>query len=191
MKPKTKAKRKTKQKQTLTNEPNPLTMILNGNIDFDKVSKMRDTKIDDWLVKCSMNPDMDLDLEWRRLNKINWSDIDFDLDNIDLTNDHLDIGHDYNRMIEIELDLGGIDVSQHGHALRKLKRLRASRITDWIVKDKVENMDKLEMKPLALNICEIDTKGLDVDAVLSKTQNLSLKSVLNVDSPPPPRTEST
>merc|ERR1711954_505490 len=107
MKTKTKAKRKTKQKQTLTNEPNPLTMILNGNIDFDKVSKMRDTKIDDLLVKYSMNPDMDLDLEWRRLNKINWNDIDLDLDNIDLTNDHLHIGHDYNGMTELELGYGG------------------------------------------------------------------------------------
>ena len=96
IKPKTKAKRKTKQKSTLINEPNPLTMILNGNIDFEKVSKMRDTKIDDWLVKSNMTLDMNIDLEWRRLNQINWDDIDLDPDNIDLTSDHLDIGHDYN-----------------------------------------------------------------------------------------------
>merc|ERR1711954_518983 len=44
-KPKTKAKQKPKQKQALSVDPNPLTMILNGSIDFDKVGKVRDAKI--------------------------------------------------------------------------------------------------------------------------------------------------
>ena len=81
---------------------------------------MRDARIDDWLVKSSMPLDMDLDLEWKQLNQIDWNDNDLDLDNIDLTNDHLDIGHGYNRMTEIELGYGGTYVSQHDHALRKL-----------------------------------------------------------------------
>ena len=120
-KPKTKAKRKPKQKPTLSHDPNPLTMILNESIDFDKVGKMRDAKIEDWLVKESLNLDIDLNLEWRRLNKIDLNGIDLDPDDIDLTSNHLDIGHDYNEMTEIELEYGGTYESQHEHALRKLK----------------------------------------------------------------------
>ena len=144
-KPKTKAKQKPKQKPTLSHDPNPLTMILNESIDFDKVGKMRDARIDDWLVKDSLNLDIDLNLEWRWLNKIDLDGNDLDPDNIDLTGDHLDIGHDYNWMTEIELEYGGTYESQHEHALRKLKQLHASRITDWIDKDKVENMVKLDI----------------------------------------------
>merc|ERR1711954_251761 len=158
-------------------------MILNGNIDFEKIKKMRDTRIDDWFAKSNMILDLDLDIEWKRLNQIDWNDndLDLDLDNIDLTKDHLDIGHDFNRMIELEF--GGTYVSQHEHALRKICRMRVSRITDWIDKDR--SMVNMEMKPLGMNNCSIDPKGLESDAVIEMTKCSFLQPVANVDVSPP------
>ena len=100
---------------------------------------------------------------------INLNDNDLDLDNIDLTNDYPDIGHDYNQMTDIELDCGGTNVSQHEYALRKLKRMRASCISDWISNDKDKTMVNMEMKPLAMDTCSIDTKDGNVDEVLTET----------------------
>ena len=168
-KPKTKTKRKTKQKPTLSNEPNPLTMVMRESIDFDKMKKMRDAKINDWLLKDNMNFDIDLDLEWRWLNMINLYDNDLDPSNMAMTNDHLDIDFEYNQMTETKLDCGSSNESQHDNALRKLKYMHASCISDWISNDKDKSIVNIEMKPFVVDTCSIDNKDSNIDAVLTET----------------------
>ena len=46
-------------------------------------------------------------------------------------------------------------------------------------------MVNMDMKPLAMNTCSIDTKGLDNDAVIKKTKCLVLQPTVNVDVSPP------
>ena len=90
----------------------------------------------DWLNKDNLTYDVDLNLERKRLNLINLNDNDLNLYKIDLTHDHLDIGLGYNRMTDTELDCGSNNESQHDNALRKLKHMHASGISDWISNDK-------------------------------------------------------
>ena len=47
--------------------------------------------------------------------------------------------------------------------------MRASRISDWLSNDKDKSMVNIEMKPLVVDMCSIDNKDGNVDAVLTET----------------------
>ena len=66
-KPKTRTKTKPKSKQVPTEGPNPLIMVMNEDIDFDRTMKMRDCKITELFAR----QDLEFDIKWRCLNMIN------------------------------------------------------------------------------------------------------------------------
>merc|ERR1711954_398814 len=65
-KPKTKTKNKPKSKPIPKEGPNPLIMVMNDTVDFDKTKMMHNATISQLFAK----HDMYFDAEWKRLNKI-------------------------------------------------------------------------------------------------------------------------
>merc|ERR1712081_70931 len=66
-KPKTKTKNKPKSKPVPKVGPNPLILVMNDKIDFDKTKLMRDTTINELFAK----HDLKFDTGWKHLYKIN------------------------------------------------------------------------------------------------------------------------
>ena len=67
---KPKSKNKPKSKQVPKLGPNPLILVMNDKIDFDKTRMMRDTTIKELFAK----HDLKFDLEWKRLNRMDISE---------------------------------------------------------------------------------------------------------------------
>ena len=77
-KSKSKSKNKPKSKQVPRLGPSPLILAMNDKIDFDKTRMMRDSTILEMFAK----QDLNFDLEWKRLNLIDSSIMDY-MDNLD------------------------------------------------------------------------------------------------------------
>ena len=98
-KPKTWTKTKPKSKQVPKDGPNPLIMVMNEDIDFDRAMKMRECKITELFAR----QDLEFDIEWRHLNMINnitdttRNDLSTELKQVNETNmDTLNMNNDMN-----------------------------------------------------------------------------------------------
>ena len=76
-----------------------MILVMNDKIDFDKTRLMRDTTINEMFAK----HDVKFDNEWKRLNKIDTTDLieNVNMDNLDMDNglnnkDNLDVDNDLN-----------------------------------------------------------------------------------------------
>merc|ERR1711954_215079 len=78
-KSKSKSKNKPKSKQVPRLGPSPLILAMNDKIDFDKTRMMRDSTILEMFAK----QDLNFELEWKRLNLIDSSIMDY-MDNLDV-----------------------------------------------------------------------------------------------------------
>ena len=178
-KPKTKTRNKPKSKSVPKKGPNPLILVMNDKVDFDKTRMMRNATINELFAK----HDMHLNAEWKRLNKIDLTDDDNFLNmnpivNVNMDNMDMDsrlnnlVKHDIDRLklkFDIDLEIG----SQHRPDTYR-DRVSWPHECDKLDMNNDEDIVNMDMKPLS------DSDNMNI--VMNRLHDTGLKLI--PESPP-------